>query len=111
MACNVLTSLHQAHDGQRAEIVHQGLLAAGQRHLEIGAGFIRAVGQNLHRRNIALVARDHARQLVQDAGAAAGVDHDPDGLSFHVSSQCSGGQQGSATRDPATLIHSGSQNE
>ena len=60
-----------------------GFHASRENHFEVGAGLLGPVRQNLDGGDIALVLRDHAGQLVQYAGGADRVHHQPDSLVLH----------------------------
>ena len=80
-----LHQFHGPHDGQLAQILEQRLGAAGERNFEIGTSLFWAIVQDLDRGYVTVMARNHAGQLVQDAGLAGGVDDQADGLVGHVS--------------------------
>ena len=82
----VLDDLDGTDDGQAAKILHELLRAGRKHHLEIRASRVGPVVQDLDGRDVAVVARNHSGQLVQDSGAAHGVNDQPNRLLFHLGS-------------------------
>src|SRR6185436_20999300 len=78
-----LDLLDLAHRVERAELGQQRLFRVLQLHLEVDAARLLAALQDVDGGDVALVARDHAGELVQHARTAAGANLEAESAVAH----------------------------